>query len=163
MKRVVLDTNVLVSAILIPESIPARLFDKMLDPRSGITLVTSPPLLGELSKVLRMDKFARYFGDHAHEVDEFVGHLKRLAVCTEGELKVRCVEADPADDFVISCALEGAASVIVSGDRHLLSMKEYEGIHIVSPREAWDNLLDGAIIHQDDDIFSTGVEWEAEK
>ncbi len=60
--------------------------------------------------------------------------LPLLAIIVEGKVRDRVVRADPEDDKYIAVAQEGLAQFIVSGDRHLLELAEYEGIRIVSPR-----------------------------
>jgi predicted nucleic acid-binding protein len=49
--------------------------------------------------------------------------------------KLNIVKKDPSDNKILECALEAKASFVISGDRHLLEIKEYDGIKIVSPRE----------------------------
>jgi predicted nucleic acid-binding protein len=56
------------------------------------------------------------------------------AEITSGTLEVRVVTADPADDAVVGCAIEGQADYIVSGDSHLLDLREHAGIPIVTAR-----------------------------
>ena len=101
--------------------------------RSGhITSITSPDILDELVGVL-MDKF--------HEpVDEIDTYWDEIALCSEivfptGELDI--IEVDPSDNVVIETALLGKADVIVTGDRHLLSLGCYEGIRIIQARDLY--------------------------
>ncbi|MBF0404378.1 PIN domain-containing protein [Candidatus Magnetominusculus xianensis] len=54
------------------------------------------------------------------------------AVITEEIISVKCINADPDDDKFLSCAIEGEADYVVSGDEHLLSIKHYKGIQIVN-------------------------------
>jgi uncharacterized protein len=116
--RAVLDPGVVVSALISPRGVPAKL---LLAARAGsFELVVSPKLLGELEAVLRREKFRRYL-----ELDA-VGATIRL-LRSEGELvadpsnppPVRC--ADPGDDYLISLA-HARNAALVSGDRHLLDL-----------------------------------------
>jgi uncharacterized protein len=116
--RAVLDPGVVVSALISPRGVPAKL---LLAARAGsFELVVSPKLLGELEAVLRRKKFRRYL-----ELDA-VGATIRL-LRSDGELvadpsgppPVRC--ADPGDDYLISLA-HARNAALVSGDRHLLDL-----------------------------------------
>jgi putative PIN family toxin of toxin-antitoxin system len=124
--RVVLDTNVAISALVFPGGLPEAVYRLGLEGR--ITPVTSRALLAELGAVLA-DKFA--WEDRL--VEEAIAQLSRVADIVEPQQVVTTVEADPDDDRVLEAALEGRASLIVSGDRHLLSLGAWEGIPIVAP------------------------------
>lgn len=133
--KVVLDTNVLVSAIGW-EGPPARILRAC---RAGrFDLVTSPHLLEELTHVLTYPKL-RVIAEHAelpgilkwlHAAEHLVYPKKTFAVIT----------VDPPDNRVLEAAMEGHAEAIISGDEHLLRLKMFEGIPIVSPaafRRKW--------------------------
>jgi len=64
----------------------------------------------------------------------------QVAVLTPGELAVEAVADDPADDLVLACALEGNADFIISGDKHLLNLRNYQGIKMVTPAEFLESL-----------------------
>jgi len=64
----------------------------------------------------------------------------QVAVLTPGELAVEAVADDPADDLVLACALEGNADFIISGDKHLLNLRNYQGIQMVTPAEFLESL-----------------------
>ena len=113
--RAVLDTNVLISAILSPRGTPARL---LLAWQAGaFDLVVSPALLAELRRALAYPKLERLVS--RSDADSFVawiGHSAVLATDPEGEPPVRA--ADPADDYLLALAATERA-VLVSGDAHL--------------------------------------------
>ncbi len=124
--KVVLDTNVLVSALLFPGGLPERIYGLALD--GEIDLVTSPPLLVELGRVL-----ADKFGWARSRVHRALTQLLRVAELVEPAASINEVRADPADNRVLEAAAEGSAEVIVSGDRHLLQLKVWRRISIESP------------------------------
>lgn len=124
--RIVLDTNVLVSALVYPGGAPEAVYRHVLERRVG--LVTSAPLLTELVRVL-VTKFK--WGES--QANEVLGQLSTLADIVEPSETVQVIEADPDDDRVLEAALEGSVSVIVSGDRHLLRLGEWRGIRVVNP------------------------------
>lgn len=123
--KVVLDTNVYISAALF-----GRRSEEILQLATvgKIELVVSPSLLGELS-----DKLESKFKWSEKQIRFFVGTIKMVAEIVEPEEAIHAVEDDPDDDKVLECAVAGSVDIIVSGDKHLLKMKEYRGIMIISP------------------------------
>jgi len=134
MIRVVVDTNVLFSAVLIPGSNPAKILK--LAQLGNIKLIFSPHTLKELQRVLRYPKLVALMkkrGIKPHVVDNFVKNLVSISMITSGEKKVTAVKEDPADDLFIACAIEGEAKFIISRDHHLRSLKTFQGITILDP------------------------------
>ena len=124
--RVVLDTNVLISAFLFPGGAPEAVYRLALEGR--IELVTSRPLLAEFGRVLTAK-----FGWEARMAEEAVAQITRMAVVVEPAQTVSVVKADPADDRVLEAAAQGTAEVIVSGDRHLLRLGSWRDIAVLDP------------------------------
>lgn len=124
--RVVLDTNVLVSALLFPGGAPEAVFRLALT--GEIELVTSSVLLTEFGRVL-----AEKFGHHPGAASERVKQVIAVATIVKPHAKVRVIADDPDDDRVLEAALASGASVIVSGDKHLLRLGTWRGIRILGP------------------------------
>ena len=118
MRRAVLDSGVLVSALISPAGTPAKL---LLGAREGsLELIASPLLLAELETVLRRDKFQRYIA--LATVDDYVERLRHDATVVpdpDGPAPLRA--ADPDDDYLIALA-HGQNAILVSGDKHLLDL-----------------------------------------
>lgn len=144
MIQAVLDANVLVAAVL-KESGTCGQILKVLFEEGRFRLVTSLAILEETREVLREEEIRRRHGWSDEEIDAFILRLFRRAVVTAGRVEVRVVEADPEDDKIIACAVEGTASCIVSGDAALQAIREYQGIAIVSPRVFLDMLQGQAV------------------
>jgi putative PIN family toxin of toxin-antitoxin system len=124
--NVVADTNVLVSALIFPGGAPEALYRLALEGR--ITLVTSPPLLAELGRVL-----TEKCGWNQDRAKEALEQLIRLGeIVTPAEVGAD-VGADPADNRVLEAAAAGNVAAIVSGDQHLLSLGVWRGIPIKRP------------------------------
>jgi putative PIN family toxin of toxin-antitoxin system len=126
--KVVLDTNVLVSALIFPGGPPETVYRSVIEGR--VELVTSRPLLLEFGRVL-----ATKFGWESERARQATRQLARLGRVVKPSESVREIAADPADDRVLEAALEGKASVIISGDRHLLRLRSWRGIRILSPSD----------------------------
>jgi hypothetical protein len=134
MIRAVLDTNVWVSAILTPGNPPARILEFALTGK--MRLLVSPGIIREIGQVLKYPKVKKTLRKHritSQEVDAVILKLLKAAIITPGEILAEGVSADPADDMIIACALEGQADFIISGDHHLTDLEDYQGIKIVAP------------------------------
>lgn len=123
--RVVFDTNVLISAFVFGGN-PERLFDAAR--HSRIHLLTSSSILREFSLIMQ-EKFAWSRTD----VVDALGAISYASELVKPALRL-CVIADDPDNRILECAVSGQAGFIVSGDRHLLALKKYEEIRIVSSR-----------------------------
>jgi len=124
--RIVLDTNVLVSAILFPGGAPETVFRLALEGK--LELVTSPTLLTEFARVL-----TEKFGHTAPQSRERVRRIVAVAQIAEPDTSVHEIDDDPDDDRVLGAALASDASVIVSGDKHLLRLGTWRGIRMLAP------------------------------
>lgn len=127
--RVVCDTNVLVSAVMFPESTPGRAFTYA---RHAGKLLTTPELASELRDVLLRPKMARYITGNLR--DEFLAAYLTMAefVVTTEQITV-C--RDPKDNHVLEAAIDGHATCILSGDNDLLVLNPFRDIPILSPSE----------------------------
>src|SRR5712691_6565093 len=125
--RAVLDTNVLVSAVLLPHSVPRRVFDHVI---LKARLLLSVAVIAELSDVLSRPKFDRYIS--AGDRLEFLTKAIRDAESVEVDVMLsEC--RDPKDNKFLELAVSGSATHLVTGDADLLALNPFRGIAIVSP------------------------------
>jgi putative PIN family toxin of toxin-antitoxin system len=132
MIRIVLDANVLVSAILSPRGTPAQILHAWRDEQ--FDLVISDAILAEIGRVLRYPKIATRHRWSEEQLRAFLDDLAHVAMRTPGILTLAVITEDPPDDRYLECAVEGEASYIVSGDQFLLRLGAYQGIPILTPR-----------------------------
>lgn len=121
--KVVLDTNILISAFVFPGGSPEDVFRAALEGR--VELVTSPPLLAEFARVL-----SSKFGWEPAMAQEAVVQVARIGTVVRPKERISEIADDPDDDRVLEAASAGGAEVTVSGDRHLLDLRNWRGIRI---------------------------------
>jgi putative PIN family toxin of toxin-antitoxin system len=139
--RAVLDANVYVSAALRPEGPPGRIIERFLR-GSDFEIVLAPGIVDEALRALSYPKVRRLMRRGSDPLLWFEDIIV-LADLVAGARIVSGVCVDGDDDKYLAAALEGRASCIVTGDRHLLVLDEYQGVRIVSPRTFLD-LLDAS-------------------
>lgn len=135
--RFVLDTNVVVSA-LVWGGVPYKLIEAAA--AGDIELVTSPALLVELRDVLGREHLASRLAAQRSSVEQAIAFYAELAISVSPLSTPRVVPGDADDDHVIAAAVAASAEIVVSGDRHLLSLGSHQAIDIVAPAEALGRL-----------------------
>lgn len=123
--KVVLDTNVLISATLWTGSANKTL---LLLIEKGARLYTSRAILGEYAKIVR-----REFPQVVEKLPKLMENILSFSTMTEPSVKLNVVKADPDDNRIIECAVASQAEFILTYDKHLLKLKEYEGMKILTP------------------------------
>lgn len=132
--KVVLDTNVLVSA-LIKASKPRDLFNKLAKDKQ---IVLSRAILEEFLEVIDDPKIAKYTSEN--DVTVFLNTLKNSARIVQVKSKFKAVKENPDDDTIIQTAYDNKADYIISGARHLLLLKQFKGIRILTVDEMLNTL-----------------------
>ena len=130
MLRIVVDTNVFISS-LIRGGKPRQLIFKI--DGVNVKLVSSEPLLKELVSILAKDKIRRYVS--RRDVEEFLKYLGKRMVLVEIKSGFKVVKDDPKDDVVLNTAYSAKADYIVSGDKHLISLRRFKSIKVVTANE----------------------------
>jgi hypothetical protein len=144
MWRVVLDTNLFVSSLLVKTGLPAQALNAWRERK--YLLVTSPSLIAEIVHTLSYPHIRRKYPITDDEVTQLITLLEKDALVVSGRSEISGIIPDePDDEQVLACAFEGRADFIASGDRHLLELGEYQGIPILTVREFLNKLeLEGA-------------------
>ena len=127
--RVVLDTNVVISAMLMPLSVPRRALDRAM--REGRVLISAATIT-ELDEAIHRPKFDRYLSEEERiEFSTTLVHETDLVDIVEAVTDCR----DPRDNKFLELAVSGRATHIVTGDSDLLVLHPFRGIVVVSPSE----------------------------
>lgn len=127
MIRVVLDTNTIISGIGWSGP-PRAILDVAIE--GDFVLLISADLLAEVRRVLT---YPRLRVLPQARVQEVLALLPLVAHMVEPEHRVAIIRQDPPDNRVLECALAGEATHIVTGDNHLLGLKSFQGIPIMTP------------------------------
>ncbi|RLE07912.1 putative toxin-antitoxin system toxin component, PIN family [Candidatus Aerophobetes bacterium] len=126
--KVVVDTNVYISAILFggnPEKI------RRLSKEGRVELLISEAIIAEVAEVLR-----RKFNWENWQISQTIDEIREIATLVIPRQTLFIIKKDDNDNRILECAVEGKAQYIVSGDKHhLLPLKEYQGIRILTPAQ----------------------------
>ncbi len=128
MLRAVFDTNIFISSIFWKKGNPNKIVALALDKK--IQVFTSLPLLQELAHVLRRD-----FNEPEPIIQRQLALILSYAVVVVPRVRIEVVKEDPEDNKVLECALSVKTDYVVSGDKHLLNLKGFKGVKIVSAKD----------------------------
>ncbi len=130
-KRIILDTNILISALGWKGN-PRIIFDRVI--AGEFELILSYKQLNELLRVLNYPKFK--FTDE--QKDRFLSILLEVAILVKTESEVDVIKEDPNDNVILEPTNEMKIDYIISGNDHLLKVKEFKGAKIVTAKEFLD-------------------------
>ncbi len=125
-RKIVVDTNTLISALGWGGH-PQEVIEKVII--QEVIMYWSKEIKDELIRVMNYPKFEFT----PEEKTKFLSILTAIAIFVEPEKKVQAVQEDLSDNIFLECALEAGADFVITGDKHLLKLKEFEGIQIVKP------------------------------
>lgn len=126
--KVVFDTNIFVMAAGMPGGYVDYWLDMATPPGNRFKLYTSPAILAEVQEKLE----GKLLFDRSLAV-EYINRIKGVTTVVNPTQKLNVVQSDPDDNIILECAVEVRADIIVSADKDLLKLKEYEGIQIQHP------------------------------
>lgn len=136
--KVVLDTNVLVSGTFwIGKSFEVINSIEL----KGIKLILSKELIDEYNEVINREEIIDKIENKNLIMNETIKKIISDAEIVEPKEKFDAVKEDPDDNRILECAFERKADFIVSQDSHLLKLKEFQGIRIVSPDDFLEVLV----------------------
>lgn len=135
--RVVFDSNIFISALVIPGGAAEKALEAAI--AGSFELVLSRPIIHEVLEVL-----ARKFDRDLEELSRTAVFLSGLGDVVAPRRKVHVLRDDP-DNRILECASAGGSDLIVTGDREMLALAEWEGIRIASLREFLDLLPQGTM------------------
>lgn len=126
--KVTLDTNILISAFGW-EGNSKQIFNEIIS--GDIELIFSSEQFDELSRVLDYPKFK--FTEKQKR--KFKNLILEIAIFVQSEEKIEVIKDDPDDNIILESALAGKVNYIITGDSHLLNLKEFKGIKIITAKD----------------------------
>lgn len=133
MLKVVIDTNQFISSVINKHGPSANLLEAWR--KYHFTLVLSEKILLEIRRVFSYPRISQKYRLNENDINALVDFLEHEAVVLSDLGKIDVIKDDPEDNEILACALEAGADYIVSGDKHLLNLKNYQGITIVTVQE----------------------------
>ncbi len=127
--RAVLDTNTLISGMITEKGSPAAVLRAWQN--NAFVMVSCQSLIEEFVGVAHRSHLQVKYKLTDDRIEEMAQLIRAKAFLTSELYKVDVIKDDPDDNVAVSCALEGSAQYIVSGDSHLISLKEYQGIRMI--------------------------------
>lgn len=128
MLRIILDTNILISAFFW-SGYPRKVYNLAKDHK--VIILSSYNIEAEFIRVLSYQKF----GLNAAEILPLIFNLRRHSTLIEVKSHIDIIKEDPTDNIFLECAVEGNANYIISGDHHLLDLKSYNEIQIMRAKD----------------------------
>ena len=131
MHKVVVDTNIFISAVIKERSKPGQLLNLVKEKK--IVLVLSPDILSEIETVLFYPRLMRIHQLKEKAIRAYLKKIESISQIVMPTKRLEVIKEDTSDDIYLECAVAGQADFIISGDHHLKDLKSYEGIRILSP------------------------------
>ena len=128
--KVILDTNIFVSGIFWEGNFCSQIIDKWKNRK--FELINSIEILDELLKTLRNFKIQM----PEDMIEEWRNLIIENSIIVEPAIKLNVIKEDPDDDKFLEAGITGNVDLIISQDKHLLKLKDYQGIKIMTPEEA---------------------------
>lgn len=126
--KIVCDSNIIVSGFLFRGN-ESRLLE-LVDERKMQNFI-SKKIIEEIARVLAYPKLKTTY----EEREKIISKLIEISIIAEPKRQINAVKEDPADNKFIECAVEANADYIISGDKHLLKLKEFKGIKIITTKK----------------------------
>ena len=128
MIKAVLDANIYISSIFWEKGNPHKIIEKIIN--QEIQAFISNEILEELKKVLKRD-----FDEPNELIEDQIKLIKEYSEIIETSEKINIIQEDADDNKIIECAISANANYIITGDNHLLKLKEFRGIKIVNSKD----------------------------
>lgn len=138
-RRIVIDTNVFISAIIGKYSYPYKIFNDLIA-TGEYQICMSYELFYEYKSVCKRSKFDK-FQDFSIRADELLVTLKEIALFFNPKFRINVIK-DDFDNRLLELAVESGANCIVTGNSNDFDFKEYKGIRILSPKELYETAVE---------------------
>lgn len=138
MIRACLDTNILISGLISSKGAPHEIFSALR--RRDFVLITSLEILQEIEEVLDYPRVRKACKLTPEQIKGSIKLARKYSYKCRSVSNLQIIEADPDDNKFLHAAIKGNAGYIVSGDKHLLDIRSFQGISIVTARQFIETL-----------------------
>ena len=125
--RVVFDTNIFISAFVIPGSLAEKVILKIIEEEDSLFISTD--IIDEVLSIL-----SSKFGRDREELSHVAVILSEIAELVTPAKRIKLLKDEP-DNRILECAIYGEANFLVTGDKEILQLREYKGVKIISLKE----------------------------
>jgi len=132
--RIVLDTNVFVSYLFSRKNSPIYQIWQLWQ-KGEIIICYTPKTLTELTRVLLSEKINRLTDYSVDEIKQYLRIIARHGLKFNINKIPKIIKKDPSDDKFLALAVKAQVNYIVTGDKHLLAIKKYQNVLILTPKE----------------------------
>ncbi|MBI1742109.1 putative toxin-antitoxin system toxin component, PIN family [Candidatus Acetothermia bacterium] len=132
MLTVVVDTNIWVSTLIKPRGYYAQLLKEIIDRGK---LFTAEEILAEAREVVLRSRIRTRYHLTEALIDRALAEARTYATIVSDLPQINVVAGDPDDNIIVACAIKAKAQYVVSYDPHLTTLKEYQGIKILTPEQ----------------------------
>jgi putative PIN family toxin of toxin-antitoxin system len=129
--RLVLDTNIYISNLISEKGNPAKIVRWWLE--GEFDVLVSQPIIDEILRVTDYERIKKKYAKVRENRLEYAALIAEQALLTEPRQKLDVVVSDESDNRYVECAVAGGAQYIITGDEHLLELREYGGIIVLTP------------------------------
>ena len=130
--KVVLDTNVWLSAI-VWRGEANKIIEAAINKK--IEIIITQKILSEIIDVLNRERFHDFIENKKEKIEDLIRALVSFSKLIETKTKIELIKDDPKDNIILEAAADGKVQYIISYDKHLLNMLEFNKIKIITPTE----------------------------
>lgn len=139
MLKAVLDSNVIVSALLVNRGKPAQIIGHA---RSGsFQCLLSQEILAEVRRIVHRKHIQKKYDVPEEKIEALLSVMQEISAWVTIQNVENVITNDPPDNLVLACAVEGGADYLVSGNLHFVNLKQYRNVKMVTPSEFLEILV----------------------
>ena len=133
MLKAVVDTNQFIISLISKKGPSAKLIDAWRDHK--FSLIISQDIFTEIKRVFYYPRIITARHLDKQDIETFINFIEKRAIILSHTPPIQVIKDDPDDDKILACALEAQADYIVSADQHLLRLRQYQNINIITAKE----------------------------
>jgi uncharacterized protein len=133
MPKAVLDSNIIVSALIVPHGKPAQII--LLAKEGKFQCTLSEEIIQEVRNVLQRKHIQKKYHPSENAIEDFIKIIRANSTFHTIQQVENIIPNDPPDNIVLACAVESRADYLVSGNLHFINLKDYRNVKMVTPAQ----------------------------